>query len=319
MMEADRGFAKAFERPRALAIDFDAVRAVALSSVIGASVALKPFGREHRGLCPFHREKTPSFYVNDEKGFYHCFGCGAHGDGIDFLVKSNGFGIREAAEMITGATYPVIQRGTPISEPEPGRSADAEALWTQAVSADWTVVAQYLANRALAGSVPPSLRYARLRYGSSGPFHPVMVAQIVNRAGDPQGVQRTYLTDQGRKLDVPKPKLSLGRVRGGSIRMAPATDEVALTEGAEDALSLQRMSGIPTWAAAGAGMMPSMSLPDSIHSVIIGADADEAGERSAQAAGKAFAEQGLRARIIRPQSPHKDFNAELMADGWRDK
>jgi len=299
-------------------IDFDAARSVALSSVIGSSVALKRFGREYRGLCPFHGEKTPSFYVNDEKGFYHCFGCGAHGDAIDFIVETAGGSIREAAEMIAGAAYPIIQRPAVQLEPEPDRSAEAEAIWTNAVTADGTVAAAYLANRALHGPVPTSLRYARLRYGTSGPLHPVMVALIVNRFGDPQGVQRTYLTDKGRKLDVAKPKLSLGRVCGGSIRMAPATDEVALTEGAEDALSLQRMSGVPTWAAAGAGMMPSVSLPDSIHSVIIGADADEAGERSAQAAGNVFAEQGRWARIIRPKSGHKDFNAELMAAGLGD-
>ena len=197
-------------------------------------------------------------------------------------------------------------------EPEADRSAEAEAVWTAAVNADETIVAMYLANRALGGPVPPSLRYARLRYGTSGPLHPVMVALIVNRFGDPQGVQRTYLTDEGHKLNVAKPKLSLGRVRGGSIRMAPAVDEVAVTEGAEDALSLQRMSGIPTWAAAGAGMMPSMSLPDAIRNVIIGADADEAGERSAQAAGKVFAEQGRWARIVRPAAGFKDFNQELM-------
>ncbi|NWP89527.1 DNA primase, partial [Escherichia coli] len=51
-----------------------------LSGLIAKTVKLQKAGREFRACCPFHNEKTPSFYVNDDKGFYHCFGCGAHGD-----------------------------------------------------------------------------------------------------------------------------------------------------------------------------------------------------------------------------------------------
>ena len=127
-------FARAFARPTLPPIDFDAVRAVALSSVIGSSVALKRWGREYRGLCPFHGEKTPSFYVNDEKGFYHCFGCGAHGDGIDYLVAIDGVDVREAAERIVGGSFPPPLYQAPSARPpEPDRSAEAEAIWTSAV------------------------------------------------------------------------------------------------------------------------------------------------------------------------------------------
>ena len=59
---------------------------IPLSELIGRKVKLTHKGREYTGLCPFHKEKTPSFTVNDDKGFYHCFGCGAHGDIIRFLT-----------------------------------------------------------------------------------------------------------------------------------------------------------------------------------------------------------------------------------------
>lgn len=59
-----------------------------VSEVVGKRVALKVRGKDFLGLCPFHNEKTPSFIVNDEKGFYHCFGCGAHGDSIAFVMNS---------------------------------------------------------------------------------------------------------------------------------------------------------------------------------------------------------------------------------------
>ena len=75
---------------------------VSLSSVVGRRVRLVRKGREHGGLCPFHNEKTPSFTVSDDKGFFHCFGCGAHGDVIGFVMKSEGLAFREAVERLAG-------------------------------------------------------------------------------------------------------------------------------------------------------------------------------------------------------------------------
>ena len=59
-----------------------------LSALIAPTVKLAKAGREFKACCPFHNEKSPSFYVNDEKGFYHCFGCGAHGDAIRFRTDA---------------------------------------------------------------------------------------------------------------------------------------------------------------------------------------------------------------------------------------
>lgn len=75
---------------------------VTLSQVVGRRVALKRHGREFQGLCPFHKEKTPSFTVSDDKGFYHCFGCGAHGDAIRFLTDHEGVPYPEAVERLAG-------------------------------------------------------------------------------------------------------------------------------------------------------------------------------------------------------------------------
>lgn len=68
--------------------------------VIGAYVVLKKMGRHHKGLCPFHSEKTPSFMVNEEMGLYKCFGCGAGGDVIKFLMEIEGIDFREALERL---------------------------------------------------------------------------------------------------------------------------------------------------------------------------------------------------------------------------
>lgn len=73
-----------------------------LSDVVGRSVKLVRRGRESTGLCPFHNEKTPSFTVNDQKGFYHCFGCGEHGSVIDFVMKTQGMTFPETIEVLAG-------------------------------------------------------------------------------------------------------------------------------------------------------------------------------------------------------------------------
>ena len=79
----------------------DEIRArVGLVDTIGRRVKLTRRGREHTGLCPFHNEKTPSFSVNEEKGFYHCFGCGAHGDVIGFVMRTEGTPFPEAVERL---------------------------------------------------------------------------------------------------------------------------------------------------------------------------------------------------------------------------
>jgi DNA primase len=63
------------------------VAAINIVDLIGSRVELKKAGKDHKGLCPFHNEKTPSFIVSETKGFYHCFGCGAHGTPISFLME----------------------------------------------------------------------------------------------------------------------------------------------------------------------------------------------------------------------------------------
>ena len=71
-----------------------------LSELMPASVRLTPHGKEKTGLCPFHQEKTPSFTVNDTKGMYYCFGCGAHGDAISFLRTSQNLTFVETIEHL---------------------------------------------------------------------------------------------------------------------------------------------------------------------------------------------------------------------------
>ncbi|MDG1022022.1 MAG: DNA primase [Emcibacteraceae bacterium] len=87
-----------------------------VSDVVGRKVRLTRKGREHTGLCPFHNEKTPSFTVNDEKGFYHCFGCGAHGDVINFTLETEGLSFPETVERLAGQAGLEIPKQTPYDQ-----------------------------------------------------------------------------------------------------------------------------------------------------------------------------------------------------------
>lgn len=99
----------------------DELRArVPVSGVVGRRVKLTRAGREMKGCCPFHNEKTPSFYVNDDKGFYHCFGCGAHGDVIRFMTDNMGLPFMEAVKQLAA------EAGLELPAPSPEARARAE-------------------------------------------------------------------------------------------------------------------------------------------------------------------------------------------------
>ena len=78
----------------------DLIDRINIVDVIGLRVKLKRAGSNHKGCCPFHNEKTPSFTVSEQKQFYHCFGCGVHGTAIDFLMEHDGMHFVDAVEAL---------------------------------------------------------------------------------------------------------------------------------------------------------------------------------------------------------------------------
>src|SRR3981081_3232043 len=86
-----------------------------VSDVVGRRVKLKKAGREWKGLSPFNKERTPSFFVNDQKGFYHDFSSGKHGDIFTFLIETEGVTCPKAVEKIVevaGVRFPTASRDT---------------------------------------------------------------------------------------------------------------------------------------------------------------------------------------------------------------
>ena len=151
----------------------DLLNRVDIVDVVGQHVKLKKAGANYQGLCPFHSEKSPSFSVSPTKQFYHCFGCGAHGSAISFLMEYSGLGYVDAIEDLA--------RSAGLDVPREERTANDVARAQQAMAlsevmssaADWyrqqlkgnTRAVDYLKGRGLTGEI--AKRYA-LGYAPDG-------------------------------------------------------------------------------------------------------------------------------------------------------
>ena len=297
-----------------MVIDINAIRAAhPLPVVVGASIKLERVGNEFRGCCPFHSDRSPSFTIFANGMRWYCFGCGAHGDVLDYLQRLHGIGLRQAADLLGAGELPKVNLPALPTDDRADRIEEARERWRAAQPIEDTLAERYLRARGITIALPATLRFGRLPYGRRGPEHPVLLAAVANVDGRLAGVQRTYLNPAGTgKAAVPKPKLSLGRVAGGAIRLAPPSRDLIICEGLEDGLSLAQELQRPVWVAAGASMLPAMQFPRDVRSIAIGGDADDAGRAAAQKAGDAYVARGLAARIFYPQGGAKDWNQMLL-------
>lgn len=139
-----------------------------LSVVVARFVALKKKGREYSGLCPFHQEKGASFTVNEEKGFYHCFGCGAHGDLFNFVMQKLNLPFMEAVEYLADQVNLTVPRLESAPENAQKKALDQTFYQVMELACQWfegqlrqptaEFVRQYLMNRALTGITAKKFR-----------------------------------------------------------------------------------------------------------------------------------------------------------------
>ena len=286
-----------------------------LHSVVAGYVNLKRVSGGRVGCCPFHPDRTPSFNVYNLDDKFHCYGCGAHGDVVDFLEMFLRVDKREAVVMLTGQQFPAVAHRPKPPRPKTDTSVLARRLWREAAPIAGTSAEAYLRSRAIDCALPETLRFARLPYPDRTGLLPCLVALVTTAQNKVGGIQRTYVLEDGTgKAAVPNAKLSLGSISGGAIRLAPVAADLMITGGIEDGLSMQQMFGTAVWVSAGESNMANLSLPDAVKHVTIGADADPAGGVLAQQAAEAFSLQGRGVKIILPLRPYKDFNAELVEE-----
>ncbi len=163
-----------------------------------------------------------------------------------------------------------------------------------------TPVEQYLRGRGITIPIPPTIRYhAALLHPDIDQHLPCLVAAACNVTSNITGIMRTWLTMNGRKAPLTRPRLALGTLTGSAVRLAPTTDRVWLTEGIEDGLALLQMMGEPAWAVLGTSGFKSVELPENIKQVILAPDGDDAGQAVIQEAAKRLAGQGREVRAAK--------------------
>jgi DNA primase len=303
--------------------DSDIATARTRFDVIAADVGLKRVGRELTGLCPFHKEKSPSFTVRPDLGFFHCFGCGAHGTAIDYVMQRRHVDFLEAVRAILGTTprapQVLTKKVTRSPEERPDDVAAARAIWAAASAEHRPHVELYFRSRYLRRAVPPTIRqHPGLFCTERRREIPALVAAFKDSAGIVSAIQRIWLEDRydptntkGSRVDGAAKK-TRGEMRDGCVRLGPAGPYMGLAEGVETALCAMQIYRIPVWATCGSSRLPTVWVPEGVQGLTIFADRGSAGEEWAE---KAAAIHGRRrpTRIKFPAGDHGDFADELRA------
>lgn len=294
---------------------------VAIEDVIGQALQLKKNGREFVALCPFHNERTPSFTVSVDKQFYHCFGCGSHGDVIAFVMNYENLDFKAALDQLEtrkGLTPRKHVASVPRNtEHEASLHGAAMRVWRESRPAEGTLVEKYLASRGVAFGI----ECADLRFHAACPFGktqdgmqryvPAMIALVRNPGTrDPMGIHRTELTTDGRKAD----RKMLGPCHGGAVLLAPHHPDqgIGIAEGIETALAVMELGGGPVWATLSSGSLARFPLLGGISKLSIYADNDQAGIKAARECANRWTRAGLEALIHAPDKRGDDY-ADVLA------
>lgn len=271
-------------------IDTDALLSgVDLVELIGRHVKLRQSGPEFHGLCPFHNERSPSFTVIPRKGFYHCFGCGAHGDAIRFVMDYDGVDFREACARLGGdvgtraarSSAAVVRQAPdlermplwvpllPVPEHAPGLLADATLtvpVWNPKRGKFWAM--EYTRADAYRDAAGRLLGYVmRVEFGDA------KVTPTVTWCVGPDGVEQWCV----RPFPDPRPLCGLDAL--AAMPSAP----VLVVEGekcrAAGAAALGQFA-VVTWPGGSKGVPHVDWLPLCGRDVVLWPDADEAGRQA---------------------------------------
>lgn len=303
-----------------MSLDFEGARARhPIADIVGRTVILAKDGTEFRGLCPFHNEKTPSFTVKPSAGFYHCFGCGAHGDVVDFVANVNRVTAAEAVRILDGKST-----GIKLTKPAIAARADAEPSIYAALQPGMTHAEIPTPGRTFITYNPKRRRF--------GKYKPVLVhqydkASIVIRA-----------EIEGKKLT---PMLRWARIDSGDgvvdvwthwpfdeprplyVRKPDTGDrgQVFVVEGEKSADALFRLLGsvtVVTWAGGTNAPHKTDWTPLVARSVVLWPDNDAPGVKAMAAVAGLLNGVAKTIKVLTPDEtkPAGWDAADAEADGW---
>ena len=239
---------------------------VSLRSLIGKRLI------DGKLCCPFHDDHTPSLAIYDDH--FHCFGCGAHGDQVDWLMMIEGMSRDEALALLARWDGTTLVSPRRVDDGEACR-ARALRLWQQAKPIAGTLAAQYLTEHrridlaALPANIDEVLRFHPNCPFGPGARHPCLLALMRDITIDePTGIHRIALTPDAGKID----RRMLGR--GGAVKLWPASAQLIIGEGIETTLAAAtRISHRgaplqPAWSAVSAGALGRLPVVPGVRAAI---------------------------------------------------
>lgn len=276
--------------------------------------------RNKHGPCPACGGQDRFRFDDKEgRGTWFCSHCGS-GDGFTLLRQVFGWDFRQAAREVD-RVIGVVPAG-PINQERTDESK-VQALrdvWkaSRPITKD-DPVWRYLNRRTGIEVIAGDLRFhSALRYvGDDGELvgtFPAMLALMRYPDGNAASIHRTYLTPDGRKADVPKPKkIMAGRpLNTAAVRLGPVGRSLGIAEGIETALAASKRFSLPVWAATNATLLADWVPPAGVERVLIAGDNDASytGQAAAFALAKRLARDGFQVEIQIPETEGKDWADE---------
>lgn len=309
-------------------LDRDAIEGlkarVDLLELAGRYTGLKRRGRDWWGCCPIHDERTPSFRVDPSRQSFRCFGCGTHGDAVDLVAAvervDTGTALRRLRDQVGGAPPdPQIitaraTREAVVEAREKVESAQRQALslaiWRASETIPPGLPFDYLAER----RGIPSWDSDRLRWHPECPWGTGTAGCIIACVTDHRSGYATAIWRIRPVLEGKVERRGLGPTKGNAARLfEPEGDEVAVSEGVEDALAFHALTGLPTWSALSSSNMRALILPARFRHVAVVADNDPPDPRTGVSPG-VDAAQELARRLLAEGRAVEVFKPKNLKD-----
>lgn len=298
-----------------MAYDFESIKQHnRLSEVVGRHLKLRRVGHEMVALCPFHKEKSASFTISDDKGFFHCFGCGAHGDVVDYVERYHSITVQQAIEYLGGEkTYDPAPRQRPVDKSPPIVAAPTPSDH-----------APFVAGQKIRAWAPKQGGWATYLPDYVWPYHDAsgyLVGYVLRIDTESEKVYRPLrpvrLGDETVWATVgfesPRPLYGLNR-------LAP-DGPILITEGekASDAgRDLFPDHSSLTWSGGASAVSKTDFTPLAGRDVLIWGDADVPGEQAANDVAQKLLRVGARPLVMSRDldKPRGWDAADAQAEGW---
>lgn len=284
---------------------------------------------------PSHRDSTPSCGVYDEGTtniHWHCFGCGWHADGVQYLrdiegmpfkdavaeAVNRGWRIPEDASQPTRAAQPAPATMCAHAEPPApniGKRDYAREIWKATLPATGTLAEEYLQMRAIPRAPASARFHPSLHKPEAEAELPAIVYGITDTQGELIAVQAAWLNTDGTRHAKGVVKRTYGSLSGGSMKIGEPEDAVVVCEGPETAMSASIIFGLAAEAVMGAGNVKHWQAPNDDVLLVFGLDNDGIRDNAAALFADKCREMCATHRVIArtPNHGHADYNDVLMA------